>query len=324
MTLKYLITGGSGFIGTNIVELLLQKNYSVLNLDLNEPVKPDHLPYWRKCNILDFNNLSREVSFYSPDVILHFAARTDLAGSSLEAYAANTVGVENLVRVCNENICVKYSMFASSMLVCAIDYSPANNQDYAPSTFYGMSKVSGEKIVLEKLRGDLHFNIVRPTSVWGPWFKAPYINFFEFVMSGLYFHPINSTVRRNYSYVENFAFQVLELSTRFGEISVPKITYLADYEPIEIGKWADLIKAKYSKKIVYRLPLTVFKILAIFGDLLKYLGYKDPPMSSFRLKNMLSEKIFNMEQLKESIGPLPFDTEAGVDRTLNWLKKQKD
>lgn len=323
MTLRYLITGGSGFIGTNIIDLLIQKNCSVLNLDVNEPANQHHLPHWRKCNILNLCDLRNEVSSYRPDVVLHFAARTDLNGSSLDAYAENTVGVENLVRICNENLCVKYAMFASSMLVCAIDYSPTHDKDYAPSTFYGESKVAGEKIVLEKLRPDLHYNIVRPTSVWGPWFKAPYNNFFNFVTSGLYFHPINCTVSRNYSYVENFAFQVLELSTRFREINLPRITYLADYEPIELGKWADLIKAKHSKKKVYRLPLTVFKILAKVGDILKFLGYENPPMSSFRLKNMLSEKTFDMEQLKESIGTLPFDTEAGVNRTLNWLKKQK-
>ena len=64
---------------------------------------------------------------------------------------------------------LKKIIIASSMLVCELGYSPKNFNDYKPNTLYGESKVLTEKIV-KKFKNS--WTIVRPTSIWGPWFET--------------------------------------------------------------------------------------------------------------------------------------------------------
>ena len=45
---KNLITGGSGFIGTNVIEYLSSKNIKILNVDINEPKIKNHFEFWRR------------------------------------------------------------------------------------------------------------------------------------------------------------------------------------------------------------------------------------------------------------------------------------
>ena len=82
--MKILITGGSGFIGTNMIEYFSSKGCEVLNIDWNPPQNPDHAKYWQDVNILDLETLRKSITHFSPDHVIHLAARTDLYGKSLD------------------------------------------------------------------------------------------------------------------------------------------------------------------------------------------------------------------------------------------------
>ncbi len=112
------------------------------------------------------------VADFSPDYVIHLAARTDLRGSTLESYRANTDGVENLIDALARCSGIKRLIFASSTMVCPIGYQPHDENDCAPPNYYGASKVRGEQLVraAESLG---EWVIVRPTSIWGPWFDVP-------------------------------------------------------------------------------------------------------------------------------------------------------
>ena len=75
---------------------------------------------------------------------------------------------------------------------------------------YGKSKVEMEKCIL---RSGLNFPwvIIRPTSIWGPWFGEPYNNFFHFVLRKMFVHPGNMGCEKTYGYIGNSVFQILKL-----------------------------------------------------------------------------------------------------------------
>jgi nucleoside-diphosphate-sugar epimerase len=84
--MRVLVTGGSGFIGTNLVEHFASRGYEVCNFDIASPRNPVHLPYWVKGNLLEAKGLRALVRDFDPEVIFHMAARTDLGGRSIRDY----------------------------------------------------------------------------------------------------------------------------------------------------------------------------------------------------------------------------------------------
>lgn len=97
---KVLITGGSGFIGTNLL-LFFKEKYEILNIDIRESNLTELQKYTSIVDITNYENFRNVVIGFSPDYIIHLAARTDLNGKFIYDYSANTVGVSNLPQIRN-------------------------------------------------------------------------------------------------------------------------------------------------------------------------------------------------------------------------------
>jgi nucleoside-diphosphate-sugar epimerase len=314
---RVLVTGGSGFIGTNIVQHHLEAGDRVCSLDLVAPKDPRHAPVWQQGDLLDAVQLARLVEQFQPQIVYHMGARTDLLGATVDDYAANTTGVSNMVRVLRQAK-PQLAIFASTMLVCRIGYQPQSETDYCPSTVYGESKIAGERIVRAEA-GDLPWVIVRPTSIWGPWFGSPYRDFFTAVARNIYVHPKGCRIKRNYGFVLNSVAQLSALAASGGGGLLGRTVYLADYEPIELKDWADRIQRALGTRPVRELPLWVFKTAAKGGDVLKKLGYGIPPMSSYRLNNILTEMIHDTAPLQSVLPALPYSLDQAIRVTSDWL-----
>ncbi len=320
---RVLIIGGSGFVGTNLVEHYINHGASVLNLDRRTPLNHDLKHLWRSVDILDQESLYQAVREFAPHYVLHMAARTDLDGASIVDYAANTKGVSNLIDVLSGVNSVRRVVFTSSMLVCGLGYLPKSEIDFYPNTFYGESKVEGERIVRATITGAYSWLIVRPTSLWGPWFDIPYRYFFDAVAKGVYMHPRNRKTFRSYGYIGNVVFQLDKLLTAPARLVHAKVFYLSDYEPLEIGAWGREIALAFGVHPPREIPLLILRAIAKVGDFVKKIGVQNPPLTSFRLNNMLTEAVFDQEQLYNIVGDCPYSLEQGVAETVRWLQSRK-
>ncbi len=314
---KVLVTGGSGFIGTNLVSFLSQKGYRVLNLDIVEPKKSEHYPFWERVDIREAVPLTEAFTKFQPQFVIHLAARTDLNGKSINDYDSNTIGVTNLLSALEKVKMVERVIFASSMYVCKPGYVPKSFEDYHPHTLYGESKVRTEKLIKDRDPNGYTWCIIRPTSIWGPWFGEPYRDFFKIVLSRRYFHLGTRACTKTYGYVENTIDQISALLNEKKVEINRNVYYLGDYTPYNISEWADEIAGERKIKI-YRIPFFFFKMLAIIGDFLKTLGFKFP-ITSFRLKNMMTNNIQDLEPIKKIAPDLKFNRQKGITNTLAWM-----
>ncbi|MCG8579815.1 MAG: NAD(P)-dependent oxidoreductase [Bacteroidales bacterium] len=313
---KVLITGGSGFIGTNLIEFYSQ-TAEVLNIDINPPRNCQHQKYWVETDILDYNKLLSQVENFQPDYLLHMAARTDLDGKSLEDYSANIEGVKNVISVVNKVAGIKKVIFASSRLVCEIGYTPKDMDDYKPSTIYGESKVEGERIVKNSVIRP-EWLIVRPTSIWGPWFEVPYRNFFDSVYKGTYFHPGKHEVRKSFGFVGN-AVDVLDKLLYTDKLNYETM-YLQDFKPLEVREWANLIRQQLGKSKVKCINVSLLKIVATIGDFLKILGINFP-LTTFRLNNLMTTMVYDSSKVQNAVGKQLYTLEEGTQITTDWYLK---
>jgi nucleoside-diphosphate-sugar epimerase len=317
---KIIVTGGSGFIGTNVVQFYLDKSFKVLSLDIAKPRNSAHEFCFMQLDICDKKLLVDCVRDYQPTHVIHLAARTDLKGAKLSEYPANIIGVENVIEAINRSGKVKKALFASSMLVCEVGYKPFDYDDYMPSTVYGESKVLTEKIVKNHALIHSEWNIIRPTSIWGPWFGEPYRNFFDILMRGRYVNLKGMSATKTFGYVGNAVHQLDQLLFSQDSTLNCKTFYIGDYPPINISEWADEILLELKMAPAIKVPYPIFKILALFGDSVGKLGVKIP-MNSFRLRNMTTNNICQLDDLYQSVGVPPYSREEGIRQTLNWLRK---
>jgi len=319
--MRFVVTGGSGFIGTNLINALLREDEcEVINIDIKKPRNPDQENYWINVDVCNKHALQSVLNDFKPEYIVHLAARTDLDGETLDCYKANIEGVENIVDCANMLSSVKRVIFASSMLVCRLGYIPSNESDYKPINAYGESKVLGEQIVRQRMGEGKSWIILRPTSIWGPWFDVPYRNFFDAVMSGLMILPKGYSTKRSYGFVLNTIGQLFKLLYADENKVNSRTFYICDYTPLSLPNWAQLIQSASNSPKIKVFPLSVLKMIARVGDVLKIIGYKSPPLSTTRLKNMLTDAVYDTHSLEEICGPLDFDNKIAVQMTVDWLR----
>lgn len=314
---KVLITGGSGFIGTNLLLFLIEK-YEILNIDIRESNLTELQKYTSLVDITNYEKLRNVVISFSPDYIIHLAARTDLNGKSINDYSANTAGVSNLMKIIHELPNLKKLIVTSSMLVCHTGYYPKDQFDYAPNTLYGESKVETERIVWDN-KPQCDWAIIRPTSIWGPWFGVPYRNFFDMVISRKYFHIGRKSCTKTYGYIGNAVYQIEQILFHETLNEDQKVFYIGDNPPTNIETWANEIAAELNYNIK-RVPFWMLKTAAYFGDLLKLFNITFP-MTSFRLKNMTTDNIIDLSETYNIAPNPPYSRIDGIKTTLQWLKK---
>lgn len=318
---RVLVTGGSGFIGTNVVETLLGEGRTVLNVDIAPPRIAGHEPYWRSLDILDLAGLHAAFADFRPDLVLHLAARTDLDEKrNLEGYAANIRGVSNVIDAIKQTGGVDRSFFASSRLVCQIGYVPRDDQDYRPTTLYGKSKVEGELLVRAAADGIGAWTLLRFTSIWGPWFGTPYNDYFKAIQRGVYVHPGHLDPRKSFGYVENTVYQIEHLATAPLSAVAGRTLWIADYPPLSVREWAALIADALGSRPIRSVPLPALRAAAKAGDLVERLRLGRAPLTTFRLNNLTTDMVYDTAPVEALVGPLPYDLSTGVRETVAWLK----
>lgn len=318
---RILLTGASGFIGTNLLEYLIEKKYLVRNIDFNKPKIFKRNDMWINVDIRDYEAFEKAILEFNPDYIIHLAARTDLDGKTLEDYSTNIIGVENLLKIVNRLPRLKKVIITSSKFVTKNGYSIKDQYDYCPHTIYGESKVETEKSVWRDTP-QCDWCIIRPTSIWGPWFGVPYRNFFDMIMHRIYFHIGHIKCYKTYGYVENAVYQIEQLLFTQTLDQNNKVFYIGDEPAYEINEWADEIASELGFKVM-TMPVWFVKCLAKLGDFLGRFGIHFP-MQSFRFDNMTKNGINDMTNTYKIAPDVPYTRLEGVKRTLAWIKERGD
>lgn len=316
-----LITGSSGFIGTNLIEMLEKRGgYKIINVDKTPPLKVSQNKYWENVNIMDYDKLNEIIRKYRPSVVLHLAARTDTLSNNLEDYVENTKGTENLIRILEKCDFVKHSIITSTQYVYkSVEVPlPPKEDSYLPHTVYGQSKVITEQLTRSaKLSG--YWTIIRPTNIWGPWHMRYPIELWRMIDKGMYLHPGKDAFYRTYGYVKNIAHQIIQIIEAAEEKVSGRMFYVGDI-PIDSYTWINALSVRMRSKPVKRLPKLFFWSLAVLGDALRNVKLKFP-LYSERYYNMIEDYPAPTEITINEFGVYNSDLSNNVNETVKWLEE---
>ena len=315
--MKVLVTGGSGFIGTNLISIL-KDSCEVLNVDIKPPVNKLQMNYWKKSDILEKKHLGEQFEAFKPNMVVHLAARADVDGKTLDDYKTNTEGTANVLEAVKNTSSIERVIITSTQFVNQYNGIPQHDEDYAPHTIYGESKVISEKLTR---KADLKctWTIIRPTNVWGPWhWRYPY-EFWKIIAEGKYFHPKNQSVFRSYGYVGNVCSQISRI-LEIDEYLVNKKVYYVGDESINILDWVNEFSIQQTGKNVKQVDKSLLKMIALSGDILQLFNIKFP-LTSSRFKSMTTSNATPMSKTFEVLGLPQYDLKEGVRKTIEWLKE---
>ena len=153
--MKYLVTGGAGFIGSNLVDKLIKDGHDVVCID-NESAESNLKFYWNTkaknyyIDINDFCSLSWVFSHEKPDMVFHLAAEARIQPTIDEPQKAcltNFVGTCNVLQASKE-FGVKRVIYSSTSSAYGLKNTPPLKEDMSKDclTPYSVSKTAGEEL----------------------------------------------------------------------------------------------------------------------------------------------------------------------------------
>jgi len=318
--MRILITGGSGFIGTNLVDALLGEEHDLLNYSLHSPLKSEQTRYWRAGDVLDPVATAAASMEFQPNIVIHLAARAECDENTTveKGYRVNTEGTQNVLDAIRATPSVQRVIITSSQFVCAPSRLPKNDTDYFPETVYGQSKVVTGKLTRE---ANLLccWTIIRPTNVWGPWHLRYRREFWRVVQRGMYVHPGHQPVIRCYGYVKNVVHQIQEIFQADVDPVRGQTFYLGD-RPINLFDWVNGFSCALTGHKARIVPRSLMRVLALLGDIPTRLTGKAFLINSSRLRSMTTDYGTPMEPTFKLFGENPYTLEQGITETVEWLR----
>jgi UDP-glucose 4-epimerase len=174
--MRVLVTGGAGFIGSNICDCLLEQGHDVAIVDDLSSGRHENVPPEASFFQVDVQDASLHDVFraFAPNVVCHLAAQIDVRRSVADPVAdarVNILGALNMLECCRsfEVTKVLYSgtggaMFGEPDSIPADESHPVN-----PLSPYGVSKHTVEHYLhTYKVNHGLDFTVLRYPNVYGP------------------------------------------------------------------------------------------------------------------------------------------------------------
>lgn len=175
--MKVLITGGAGFIGSNVADAYIEEGYDVLIYDNLVTGKEENInkkAVFVRADIRDFDTLKKVIDDFNPDIINHHAAQIDVRKSVENPQFdadVNIIGILNLLQAIKDKKIKKF-IFASSGGASYGEqlYFPADeNHPQNPESPYGICKMTSEKYLRYYNRAfGMPYISLRYANIYGP------------------------------------------------------------------------------------------------------------------------------------------------------------
>jgi UDP-glucose 4-epimerase len=301
-----IVTGGAGFIGSNVAQHCLDLGFNVIVIDDLSGGFIDNVPegcIFENCSILDMERMESIFASYRPEYVYHLAA---YAAEGLSHFIRNYNYNNNLIGSMNViNACIKYEVkclvFTSSIAVMANGMPPyTENEPFRPGDPYGIAKAAVEQdlhCALEMF--GLNYIVFRPFNVYGPGQNIgdKYRNvigiFMNQIMSG---KPLtvfgDGEQRRAFSYIDDVAKPIAGSVLR--EELYNNVFYIGGSKNYSINE----------------LIAEISDIFGVYPDI-KYLQERHEAKQAFALT----------EKASQCFGPAWTPLRHGLAKMAEWAKK---
>lgn len=325
MIKKAFITGAGGCIGRQLVDQLVHDGWNVTALLLPDEVDPF-------VELTAVNSVMGDIRDIPPEIIpkkamvFHLAAKVHsvpkTAKEKEEFFSINHAGTINIA----QNAVAQNAngfIFISTLAVYGERAQEPGCDESAvtePISAYGKSKLKAEKCLAETLLSKVPYIILRPCVVYGPNDKGNFKSLINWITKNKVPYPLvnGGKSRKNILCVRSLVKVICYFSMNIGKVNgeifnVANPDYLTMHEIVKTIARAANVDIK-----IINIPNWLIKPFAILGDLMSWILRVEMPLSSRRLKVMITDTLIDtsklQSELKEQIGFIPF--ENGIRKLL--------
>ena len=287
------IIGGSGFIGKNIQDKLIEENINFCILDQRKGSETKDI-FFKKCDVTNKDDLNNSIDENS--ILINLAAEhKDNVFPISKYYEVNVEGAKNICQAA-ESKNVKQIIFTSTVAVYgfAEDYTDENGK-INPFNDYGKSKFEAEKVYENWQKKDPENRslvIIRPTAVFGEENRGNVFNLLKQIDSKNFIMIGDGNNKKSIAYVRNVAdFIIFAMKFNSG---IHIYNYI-DKPDLTMNELVSLAQNELSIKpfLKFKLPYFIAIFIGILFDLLSKILSKEMIVSSIRIKKFCSNSLFN-------------------------------
>lgn len=328
-----LITGGTGFIGSHLVDRLIKEKRNIRVFVKNKPIdniEIENLRRFKKLKLdLVYGDL-RDKKSIKPALknvveIIHLAAISRPMNIPKKVYYdINVRGTKNLLEISKNNKLKQFIHISTvSVLGLSPDGHPLKEDEFQEENqHYGLSKRQGEEVVLNYYKKNkIPVTVIRPCLMYGP--RCEVRSFlFKPVKLGAFPLFKGGHAKMEFCYVDNLIEAILLVENNLKAIG--EVYNVTDGKSYEIREVILTIKKYLNKKILITyLPIWAGYAIGFCAEYLGKIFNFHPPISrtaTYWLSN--SVNVYDCSKIKK-LGYFPKITlEEGVKRSINWYKKR--
>lgn len=324
--MKILITGGSGFIGSNLVKLAIKNNHTVINIDaltyaaskrsLISVLDHENYEFYNE-DILNKTSIENIVKKHQPDAFMHLAAESHVDRSISDPYnfiKTNIIGTYNLLDIAlkywsskHNKRCFRFIHVSTDEVFGSLGNNPSEKfietSCYKPNSPYSASKASSDHLVRawNKTYG-LPTIVTNCSNNYGP-YQFPEKLIPVVILSALNERQIpvygSGLNVRDWLYVEDHATALLKI-LEFGEPG----------ENYNVGGDGEISNLDLVKRLCVILDTKVPRVVGSYADLIQFTD--DRPGHDFRYA-------INSDKLKRELNWTPItNLSDGLEKTIDW------
>jgi nucleoside-diphosphate-sugar epimerase len=326
-----LVTGGGGFLGRRIVELLRDQGHSVRFLARGAyPEVEATGATGLQVDLQDKEAVSQAVE--GVDIVFHVAARAGFFGPLSDYWGPNVDGTRHILDAMEDHGVTRL-VYTSTPSVIGYEHDVedgGNDLPYAGKHLspYPESKAAAEQLVLESNRPGLATVSLRPHLIYGPRDTNLMPRVFDRARRGRLRIIGDGTAMVDTTYIDNAAWAHLDAARALTGSTAPcagNAYFISDDQPVVLWDWVNTLLTELEIPLVNRkIPYSVARPLAgVLEGAWRMLGLKgEPPLTPFVVDGFARSHWFNMAPAKRDFGYyIRVSPEDALKRTVGWFQK---
>jgi len=335
--MKALVTGGTGCVGSALVERLLANGFEVRAL-VRKTSDLHHLKTTGAQivfgDVTDYEGLRAAAD--GVDIVFHAAAKVTPGWGTWEEFEKTTVrGTENLLKAAVEGGASRFLQVSSYTVygdACLKGDIPADESTecavcLTPKTYYDYAKLLAERACWEYHRqGKIKVSMIRIGSAYGPRDRLISDRIYRYAASPIILWPGRGNPR--YAIVNSYDIAELSIMAATSDKGIGEVYNVASPEPTRLKQFAEaMVRARGGRRVWGSIPFSVAYVWCYMMELISTLGRAKqmPFLNRYFILQLNMECNLDGSKAKRELGWVPrMSLDEGTKQYVEWRRAEEE